>query len=401
MPTLARKRIPLNVAPFGEAEVAEAYESLQSGWLTMGKKVARCEQLWADYVGMRYGVMTNSGSSANLIALTALRMQGKLQAGDEVITPALTWATTVFPIAQVGCVPVLVDVQRDTFNIDPIAIVRAITPKTKALMPVHLLGNPCDMDAIMRIEDAYGLYVIEDSCEAHGAEYGSRKVGSFGEMSTFSFFFSHHISTVEGGMVLTNDRATAELLRSLRAFGWVREFSDKDAIAAQYPGIDPRFLFLYPGFNVRPTEVQGAFGIHQIPRLEGFIAQRRENAAYWNSALAPLYPYLELPQQREGTRHAWFSYHLTVKEGAPFTAKALMAHLEAQGLECRPIEAGNIAIQPAMRYVPHRVAGPLTNAQYVHDNSFFWGNHSGIGATEREAIVGYIDEFMRSYGCTY
>lgn len=395
------KRIPLNVPPFGAEEVAEAIDSLQSGWLTMGKKVKRCEELWAEYVGMRYGVMTNSGSSANLIALSVLRWQGRLQAGDEVITPALTWATTVFPIAQVGCVPVLVDVRRETYNIDPEAIVRAITPKTKAIMPVHLLGNPCDMTVIMGIAKDFGLYLIEDACEAHGAKRQSRNVGSFGELSTFSFFFSHHISTIEGGMVLTNDHGTAELLRAVRAFGWAREFSDKDNIAARYPGIDPRFLFLYPGFNVRPTEIQGAFGMHQIPKLEGFIQQRRETATYWNKALAPLQDFLLLPQERLGTRHAWFAYPFQVREGAPFTAKQLMAHLEENGVEARPIEAGNIAIQPAMRHVPHRISGSLANAQYVHDNAFFIGNHSGIGPAERETIVMHVEEFMRGHGCAY
>ena len=382
-------RIPLNVPSYGRAEIDEAIDSLESGFVTCGKKVEAFEQLWADYVGVHYAVMVNSGSSANLLALSALG----LKPGDEVITPALTWATTVFPIAQVGAVPVLVDVDLETYNIDPEAVERAITPRTRAIMPVHLLGNPCDMDVLTSIafkhESRHSLYLIEDACEAHGAEWDGQKVGSFGDIATFSFFFSHHISTIEGGMVMTNKSFRAELCRSLRAFGWAREVPHQE-----YPGIDPRFLFLHAGYNFRPTEIQGAFGIHQVPRLEGFIAQRRENAAYWNRQLALWSDYIQTQKERPGTRHAWFAYPVMVKPGAPFSRDELVQFLEARGLETRPIEAGNIAVQPAMAYINHRIDGSLTNAQYIHDNAFFFGNHQGIGPVEREAIVGYFTEFF-------
>jgi len=382
-------RIPLNIPTYGREEIDEAIDSLESGWVTCGKKVAAFEWMWAEYIGVRHAVMTNSGSSANLLALSCLG----LEPGDEVITPALTWATTVFPIAQVGAVPVLVDVDLDTYNISPTAVEKAITPRTRAIMPVHLLGNPCDMDALCGLVRKRNIYLIEDACEAHGAISQGWKVGSSGDMSTFSFFFSHHISTIEGGMVMTNHHEYADRVRSLRSFGWAREVPHQD-----YPGIDPRFLFLHAGYNFRPTEIQGAFGIHQLPRLEGFIEHRRDNAAYWNKELAQFGDYLQLQEERPGTRHVWFAYPVMVRPGAPFTRDDLVRFLEAKGLETRPIEAGNIAVQPAMKHINHRIAGPLTNAQYIHDHSFFFGNHQGIGPEEREAIVGYFHDFMKGRG---
>lgn len=389
---LGKTRIPLNVPTYGAPEVIEALDSLMSTWVTMGKKVKTFEEMFAEYVGTRHGVMVNSGSSANLLALSALG----LQPGDEVITPAVTWATTVFPIAQVGAVPVLVDVERDSYNISPKAINAALTPRTKAIMPVHLLGNPCNMDAIMNIATPIGrreLYVIEDCCEAHGAEYHGRKVGCFGDVATFSFFFSHHISTIEGGMLLTGNRLWNDQWRSMRAHGWIRDMSNRDAIAAAHPETDPRFMFAYPGYNFRPTEIQGAFGIHQLPRLDGLVEIRRENAAYFNRELAQYAEWLMLPSEAPNTRHAHFAYPITVKEVSPFTKKDLAEFLESRGLETRPIEAGNMAQQPAMSYVHFR-AGPLPNAEYIHKNAFFFGNHHGIGKVQREAIVGYFHEFM-------
>lgn len=399
-PTPTRRRVPLAVPPWGDAEVDEAIDSLRSGHLTMGAKVARFERLWADYIGVNHAIMVNSGSSANLLALTALKAQGLLKDGDEIITPALTWATTVFPIAQVGCVPVLVDVERETYNIDPKAFQAAITPKTAAVMPVHLLGNPCDIINLDYTVKGKRLLLIEDACEAHGAEYHGRKVGipsDLYDLSTFSFFFSHHISTIEGGMVVTDSAELAATLRALRAFGWVRERRDPAAFAAEYPGIDPRFLFTIPGYNFRPTEIQGAFGIHQVPRLEGYLAHRAATARYWNEALAPYQDWLRLPEQRPGTRHAWFAYPMQTREGAPFTAQALMAHLEGAGIEARPIEAGAMHLQPAMAHINWRAGGSLTNAEYLHRHSFFIGNHHGIGAPEREYVAETVKDFLGRY----
>jgi CDP-6-deoxy-D-xylo-4-hexulose-3-dehydrase len=392
-----RTRIPLSIPTFGWEEVWEALESLLSTQVTMGKKVQRFESMFAEYVGVKHAVMVNSGSSANLLALSVLTsplLAGHLQPGDEVVTPAVTWATAIFPIANLGLVPVLVDVDLNTFDLIPEEVEKAITPRTRAILLVHLMGNPCDMDRIMAIARRHNLLVVEDACEAHGAEYHGRKVGSFGDIATFSFFFSHHITTMEGGMLLTNNDRYAELARALRVFGWIRDLKDKDVIAQQHPEVDPRFLFVSTGYNFRPMEIQGAFGIHQMRKLEGYVELRRENARYWSRKLGAL-PHLHVHREAEGTRHAWFGYPIIVLPDAPFSREELVAHLEARGVETRPIMAGNMDEQPAMRLFPYRKVGDLPNARLVHRNAFFFGNHHGIGNEERKAVVCYLREFVK------
>jgi CDP-4-dehydro-6-deoxyglucose reductase, E1 len=391
-----KTKIPLNIPSYDWPEVDEAIECFLSTYVVMGKKVKEFEDLFAKYIGVRHAIMVQSGSSANLLALSILTnpmLSNRIMPGDEIITPAVTWATTVYPIMNVGAVPVLVDVDLETFDIKPSEIEKAITGKTRALMPVHLLGNPCDMTRIMDIARKHKLMVIEDSCEAHGASINGQKVGSFGDMGTFSFFFSHHISTIEGGMVVTNNDEYAELARALRVFGWVRDLKDKDKIAAEYPDFDPRYLFVTTGFNLRPTEIQGAFGIHQIGKLDKFIEIRRQNAQYWSESLKKYSGQLLLHEERKNTRHVWFGYPITVKPGAGFTWKELAAFLEAKGLETRPVMVGNMDEQPAMKQVNYR-KGELPNSRYIMRNSFFFGNHHGIGREEREAIAGYVKEFM-------
>ena len=367
----------------------EALDSLMSGWVTMGKKVQRFEAMFASYIGVDYAIMVNSGSSANLLALAAL----ELPPGSEVITPAVTWATTVFPISQTGAVPVLVDVEPDSFNIDPEQIERAVTPQTRAILPVHLLGRPCNMEAIRGIAREHHLLVLEDCCEATGAEWRGRKVGPLGDLGTFSFYFSHHLTTIEGGMVVTNNWKLAEKLKSLRTHGGIRDLESRKAWERRSPEIDPRFLFIHAGYNFRPTEVQGAFGIHQLPQLDGFIEGRRETVAYWNKELAPYSDYLTLPREEPG--HVWLGYPLMVKPITfPFTRRDLTDFLEARGVETRPIVAGNIAEQPVMANLKHRVVGDLPNARAIHRQGFYIGCQREMGSEAREAVAAYIQEFM-------
>ncbi len=392
-----KTKLPLNIPSYDAEEACEAMESILSTHVTMGEKVMKFEKMFAEYIGVRHAIMVNSGSSANLLALSVLAnplAQNRIEPGDEIITPALTWATTVFPIINCGAVPVLVDVDLDTFNLNMDEVEKAITNKTKAIMLVHLLGNPCNMQRIMEIAKANNLLIIEDACEAHGAEFNSQKVGSFGDLATFSFFFSHHISTIEGGMVLTNNEEYAELARALRVFGRIHELRDRDKIANKYKDIDPRFLFINIGYNFRPTEIQGAFGIHQIKKLDKFIEIRRETARFWAENLKKYSDYLWLHEERKGAKHVWFGYPLTVNPNAPFTRKDIVDSLEGKGVETRPIMAGNIAEQPAMKLFHYRKVGDLPNSRLITRNSFFFGNHQGIGKQEREAILSYITEFM-------
>jgi CDP-6-deoxy-D-xylo-4-hexulose-3-dehydrase len=393
-----KTRIPLTVPTYGPDEVGEALDSLLSTWVTMGKKVKLFEELFAEYVGSKHAVMVNSGSSANFLALSVLTnptFKGRIEAGSELITPAVTWATTVYPIMDVGCVPVLVDVDLSTFNITAEGIEAARSPKTKAIVPVHLLGNPCPIDQIARSAQQHGLAVVEDACEATGAELDGRKVGSFGAMGTFSFFMSHHISTIEGGMVVTDNDDIHEHLKAMRAFGWVRELR-KGNLATRNPQIDPRFLFVTHGYNFRPTEIQGAFGIHQIRKLDDFIARRRENAEYWNRRLAPYQDMIIIPEERLKAKHVYFGYPITLKPETRMNREEMVAQLERDGIETRPIMAGNIAEQPVMRHIPHRISGKLGNSRIIMRHSFFFGNHTGIGTEEREYIADRVVEFLDS-----
>jgi CDP-6-deoxy-D-xylo-4-hexulose-3-dehydrase len=389
--------ISLNAPSYGWEEVTEVIDSLLSTYVTMGKKVWKFQELFAKYVGVKNSIMVNSGSSANLLALSILSnpsTDNRVKNGDEIITPAVTWSTTVFPIVNVGAIPVLVDVNLATFNIEPAYVRKAITKRTKAIMPVHLLGNPCDMTEIMEIAEENDLFVIEDSCEAHGAEFKGKKVGSFGDLSTFSFFFSHHISTIEGGMVLTNKDEYAELGRVLRAHGWIRDMIGKDQIAKKYEWLDERFLFANLGYNLRPTDLQGAFGIHQMGKLESFIKIRRENAEYWNSRLKKYSEYLMLHEERKGTRHVWFGYPITIKTEAPFTRNELVEYLKEKKIETRPVMAGNISEQPASGLFKHRKVGNLSNSKIIMRRSLFWGNHHGVGRAEREYVADCVSRFI-------
>jgi CDP-6-deoxy-D-xylo-4-hexulose-3-dehydrase len=363
----------------------------------MGAKVKKFEEAFAQYNGSKHAVMVNSGSSANLLALSVLTnplVPNHIKKGSEIITPAVTWATTVYPIANVGCTPVLVDVDSRTFNVLPEEIEKAVSPSTKAVVPVHLLGGPCRIDEITEIAKRNNLHLVEDACESTGAEFQGKKVGSFGDMGTFSFFLSHHISTIEGGMIVTDDDAFYEYLKAMRAFGWVRDLRDKSKFASENKSIDPRFLFITHGYNLRPTEIQGAFGIHQITKLDKFIEIRRRNAEYWSKELSKYSDMLILPEEPPGTKHVHFGYHVTVAPEAPFNREQLVNHLENKLIETRPVMAGNMAEQPVMKHLPHRISGTLRNSHMIMRSSFFFGNHTGIGKQEREYVAESITNFL-------
>ena len=392
-----KTKISIASPTYGFAEVNEALDSLLSTWVTMGKKVKKFENSFGRYIGSKYSVMVNSGSSANLLALSILtnpKFSKRIEAGSEVLTPAVTWATTLFPIVNVNLVPSIIDVCLEDFNLDVDKLRKSITKKTKAIMPVHLLGNPANMKEIIDIAKEYDLFVIEDSCEAHGAEFNNKKIGSFGDISTFSFFLSHHISTIEGGMLLTKNEEIFELAKSMRIFGSIRDQKNKKQIAKKNPELDPRFLFDSLGYNIRPTEIQGAFGIHQIKKLEKFIKIRTSNANFWNKKLAKFSNYLLLHSQRPNTRHAWFGYPITVRSPAPFSRDQLVNFLEKKNIETRPIMAGDITKQPAINLVKKKINRPLNNSKIIHSNSFFIGVHQGIGKIQRDYVVSVFEEFM-------
>jgi dTDP-4-amino-4,6-dideoxygalactose transaminase len=395
IPPLPDNCCPLSVPLFGADEVTALLDALFDREVTAGRRVKEFESRFAEFIGSRHAVMVNSGSSANLLALSVLAhgsISHGLRAGDEVIVPAVAWSTTLAPVLQVGCVPVLVDVDLDTLNLRPDALEGALSKDTRAILPVHLLGNPVDMEGIMEIAGDRDLWVIEDTCESLGSSVGGRMVGSFGQLGTFSFYFSHHITTIEGGMLVTDDDSLADLARSMRAHGWTRDMSNRAELEAASPWIDPRFLFANLGYNFRPTELHAAFGLVQLTRLGEFNHQRRKNARYLSHALSDLAPAMTLVTEQMGGSSSWFGFAVMLPDGR--TRLALSNHLEDRQIATRPIVAGNLAIQPAFRDNPHRTVGSLTNATKIGECGLFIGNHPSLTRGHLDHIIRAFREFF-------
>jgi dTDP-4-amino-4,6-dideoxygalactose transaminase len=396
-------RLPLTANLLGEEEISAAKAVLDSGFLTMGKLCAQFEQAFAQYVGVDHAVMVNSGSSANLLALFALAnpllaLDGgrrRLKPGDEVIVPALSWSTSIWPVLQVGATPVFVDCDPETLQLAPAAIAAAITPKTVAILIVHVLGGACNVAEISALAKDKGLRLIEDTCESLGVLWDDRKVGGFGDIGTFSFYFSHHITTIEGGMVVTNDARVADVLRSMRSHGWSRAMSNAGDIAAQYPDIDPRFLFVTTGFNLRPTEINAAIGLEQLKRLDGFNARRREIGQRFDRGFARLQQSgdLQLTRFDPRCRPAPFGYPVLCR--TPQARASFGRHLEAAGVETRPIICGNMVRQPAFKELPHRVSGRLDGADRVMDCGVYWGPHPGITDETVDKVIDIVTTFFK------
>ncbi len=374
----SRYALPLAFNTFGDDEIAAALEVLVTGPLTLSRRVEEFERRFAAAHGAPDAVYVNSGSSANLLMLATL-MRGvdgsapALAPGDEVIVPAVTWSTTIWPIAQMGAVPVLVDVSTETLNLTLESVEAAITPRTKAIFVTHLLGNVGPIEQIRVLAADRGLLLFEDCCEALDAEVDGKKVGTFGRMGSYSFYFSHHICTIEGGMVVANDAVDGETLRTLRAHGWSRNLSPdrRAAVEAAYPDIDPRFLFVDAGYNLRPTELQAAIGMVQMDRREAFLAVRRRLGAEW-AAARDAYPALfETTVFALGASH--FAFPIVLRDNAPATRADLMAFMEQRGIETRPLVTGNLARQPGMQVVCHRVSGALPGADALHTRAMYVG----------------------------
>jgi CDP-6-deoxy-D-xylo-4-hexulose-3-dehydrase len=388
-----RDGIPLQVPTFGADEVMAAVEALVLTEVTMGRRVRAFEEAWAAWCGTRHAIMVNSGSSANLLAWAGLKAIDVLREGDEVLVPAVGWSTTLFPIVQNGLVAVMVDIEPDTLCIDPSAALSALTEKTRAICAVHLLGCPADVPTL----SAMGLPVMEDACAAHGAEREGRRVGSLGRVGTFSFFFSHHVTTMEGGVLVTDDDDLADALRSLRAHGWIREMASRDRLAASHDDIDPRFLFVTAGYNVRPPEVCGAFGLRQLERLPAFIEQRRANHADWCARVQalglPIRVFPELP----GTLHSAFAFPMLLGDGLPHARRHLQAFLESRGIATRPVSGGNLSRQPAARGLRGlRIPAPLVVADQIHDRAFFIGNSHAFRPAHGELLARTLEEYFHA-----
>ncbi len=371
-------KFPLATTSWGQEEADAMQRVIASGMFTMGANVQAFERDFAQYIGSRYCVMVNSGSSANLLMVAALFYTKnpalQLKRGDEVIVPAVSWSTTYYPLYQYGLKIKFVDIDLHTLNYDLEQLEQAVTDKTRAIMAVNLLGNPNDFNRIQQIIGKRDIVLIEDNCEAMGAKYDGKMAGTFGLMGSFSSFFSHHISTMEGGLIVTDDEELYQILLSLRAHGWTRNLPKHNLVCGEKSDdpFEESFRFVLPGYNVRPLELEGALGVEQLKRLPQMVEERRNNGKLLQAALND---HPDILIQREIGESSWFGFSLVIRPDSKLTRTALVAKLNELGFECRPIVAGNFAKNEVVKYFDSEVHGTLLNADHIDRNGLFVGNH--------------------------
>lgn len=371
-------KFPLATASWGQEEVAAMQRVIDSGMFSMGANVQTFEGDFAAYIGSQHCVMVNSGSSANLLMVAALfytrNPKLKLKRGDEVIVPAVSWSTTYYPLYQYGLKIKFVDIDLNTLNYDLDQLESAVTDKTRVIMAVNLLGNPNDFGRIGQIIGDREIVLIEDNCESMGARYNGQMAGTFGVMGTFSSFFSHHISTMEGGLIVTDDEELYQILLSLRAHGWTRNLPKQNLVCSDKSDdpFEESFRFVLPGYNVRPLELEGALGVEQVKRLPHMVDERRKNGKLLQAALSE-HPNLTI--QQEIGESSWFGFSLVIRPDSSLTRKELVVKLNELGFECRPIVAGNFAKNEVVKYFDSEEHGALRNAEHIDQNGLFVGNH--------------------------
>lgn len=375
--------------PWGSEEIAAIQSVIDSGMYTMGEKVRQYEEAFAQKFGVNHAVMVSSGSTANLLAVAALVYSGRLLRGSEVIVPAVSWSTTYAPLEQYGMHLVFVDIDKDTLNISIEALKNAITEKTRMVFLVNLLGNPNQFAEISALCKERDILMIEDNCESLGARYEGKQLGTLGLLGTYSTFYSHHMCTMEGGMVVTGDRELYEYMLSIRAHGWTRNLQQDSTIYQKKKNpFYESFNFIIPGYNLRPLEMEGAIGLEQLKKIDGMIAQRRKNAAHFQEVMKQ-YPDIRL--QREVGESSWFGFSLVLEGPLQGKRDALAQKLRAAEIEVRPIVAGNFTRNKAVEFMNHSIPAPLINADDIHDNGFFVGNHSKNNFAE----VDYFAEVLK------
>lgn len=371
-------KFPLATSSWCKEEYDALQKVISSGSFTMGIKVAQFEKDFSAYIGSKHCIMVNSGSSANLLMVAALFYTNnekiKLRRGDEVIVPAVSWSTTYYPLYQYGLKIKFVDIDIQTLNYDIDQLSSAVTDQTRAIMAVNLLGNPNNFINIKNIINGRDIVLIEDNCESLGSKFGGQFTGTFGVMGSFSSFFSHHISTMEGGLIVTDDEELYQILLSLRAHGWTRNLPKHNLVCGEKSDdpFEESFRFVLPGYNVRPLELEGALGIEQLKRLPGLIRQRRANGKLLQERMRN---HPDVLIQEEIGESSWFGFSLVIRPDRALTRRKLVARLDELGFECRPIVAGNFAKNEVVRYFNSVVHGNLTNAEHIDRNGVFVGNH--------------------------
>jgi len=399
---------------FDEKEVVAALETLMNGWFGLGKRADEFESRFSDYIGAKKTVLTNSGSSANLLAVSALtskELDGHLVKGDEVITPAVTFPTTINPVLQNGLKPVLVDAGLGNYNIDPAGLDDALSKRTKMIFIPHAFGVPNEMDKIMKFADENGLYVVEDNCDSLGSTYGGQKTGSFGIMSTCSFYPAHHMTMGEGGAVSINsdDDALFRAVKSFRDWGRACYCGHNEAnpdgacgkrLDVKVDGIpyDHRYVYTHVGYNLKPLELQAAIGLEQLKRLPAFVEARKKNFRALYAEFKKHEAYFILPEAPENADPSWFCFPLTLRDGVPFNRRDIMSFLEKNKIQTRLFFAGNVTRQPAYKDMDCRIVGKLDNADKIMRDSFFIGVYPGIDKERMDYVIAKVKEFLGRFG---
>ena len=400
---------------FDEHELVNAVEASLDFWLTEGRYSEQFAHKISEYLEVDNVILTNSGSSANLLAFAALTSDRlgsrKLVSGDEVISVAAGFPSTVTPIIHYGLIPVFVDVSLPTYNIDISLMEMAITPKTKCIFIAHTLGNPFDIDSVIKLARKYNLWVIEDNCDAFGSSYKGKKTGSFGHLSTISFYPAHHITTGEGGAVCTNDELLAGIVRSLRDWGrdcycsggenntCGKRFSQKFGELPE--GFDHKYVYSEIGYNLKMTDLQAAIGAAQIDKLPEFCERRKKNFHEWARIFSKYPEYFIIPEATEGSDPAWFAFIVTLKENIPFTRDNITTYLDSHLIETRNLFAGNITRQPAFQNKTWKIAGNLRHTDLIMNNTFFLGTYPGLikemFAYSEKVIEVYLNQFREFF----
>ncbi len=402
--------VPVSGKVFDSEELELLVDSSLDLWLTTGRYAAQFESEFARFIGVRSASLVNSGSSANLIALAALTSpklgERKLRPGDEVITVAAGFPTTLNPILQCGLVPVFVDVHIPTYNVDVTQLEAALSPRTRAVVLAHTLGNPFNLAAVVELVKSRDLWLIEDCCDAVGATYAGRTVGTFGHMATASFYPAHHITMGEGGCVLTDTPLLKTLVESFRDWGrdcWCDPGADNTCgkrfgwtLGSLPPGYDHKYTYSHIGYNLKATDLQAAVGVAQLKKLPSFIEARKRNFARLRAGLKPLEELFVLPEATPKSDPSWFGFPLMVREDAPFSRAELTSFLEERKIATRPMFGGNLVRQPAYENVEFRKVGDLHNSDRVMNQLFWIGVYPGLTAEMLDYVVETVRDFSRA-----
>jgi len=404
-----KSRVQYASRVYDEREMIALVDASLDFWLTTGRYAEQFEREFAQFAGAKYAALVNSGSSANLVALSALTSpklgERRLKRGDEVITVAAGFPTTVNPIVQNGLVPVFVDVELDTYNIDVAGLEEAIGKKTRAIMMAHALGNPFDVDAVVKVAKKHGLFLVEDCCDALGAEWDGKKVGTFGEFGTFSFYPAHQMTMGEGGAVVTNGPQLKVIAESFRDWGrdcWCAPGKENTCgkrfnwQLGKLPfGYDHKYIYSHAGYNLKATDMQAAVGVEQLKKVPEFVRKRRENFAYLLRRLSEYDPFFIMPKALAKAKPSPFGFPLTVRKDAGFARNEITAHLEKANIATRLLFAGNLTKQPAYGNVEFRVAGGLENADAVMNGTFWVGVYPGLTREMLEYMCEAFDKFLK------